>query len=217
MAAPTITTKIADGSNTPITPTNVSGVLTAHVDYGSNLRRKLNLAGSVACYMYLSDVAGTKPCAEIGTTAANTEYEFDLSQPFTFYAAAKTDSTLGTDGAIGASTTDLAEVTVVMIADLNKIVRTDSYAVGLGQVKAYDLDNCTYAAGGILLVGEANAPLNAGNVLGVLSACIVTEDASGGPYLWFYDKANNKLMLFSAIGSELSSGTVKGTVILLKQ
>lgn len=216
MTAPTITTKIADGANTPITPSDVSGVLTAEVDYGVTTLRYLNLAGSVACYMYLSDEAGSLPVGEIGTTAANTNDKWELSTPLTFYAVAKDDATLGANNAIGDSTTDIAEVTVVMIADLNKIVRIDSFTLGLGNMKAYDFSKCVYATGGIGFDADIGSD-SVGGVLGMFSANFVKSDLSAH-YGGYYDKENKKIVLYKADGSQVAADTeVAGTVLLLRR
>jgi hypothetical protein len=197
-----------------------TGQIVAHVDFGTAVNNMVVKGkASAASYVYLSAEVGSLPVCEIpATTAADLTKTFNFSNTVSIYIADKTDATLdSTTHAIGEETTLISEYFISVIPDLNKIVRMDSFTVGMSNVKAYDISKYKYVTGGIPLVNDV-ALANMGGVLGVVSASIVKSDLAGGPYYWFYDKANDKLVLYSAVGTQLSANTeVSGTVILMKQ
>ena len=223
MAAPTVTTKIvnyaADGTRSDLSPSDVSGVLTSEVDYGTNLVRQLNVkVGSGTAYMYLSEDAGTLPIATLGTTAVDTAQYFNLENETTFYVIASGDTDIdATTHAIKdtAAFANTAEVSVIMVADLNKIVVKNSFTVGLGNTAVLSMSKVSYATGGINIkaaLGKVNLPD---------FYCMIRADVWDGTpktYPACYNAETGKLVVFQGFNAaELAANTVVyGTAVMIK-
>ena len=205
--APTITYsnfKIKTGGET-FTAANDSGKFKLTVPASAGLSAvTINTLASAASYMYLSDAAGTKPVAEIGTAAADLTGTFSVLGGMTFYIADKTDATLdSTTHAIGESTTLISTYVVEIDASLDVVKRYDSYTLGLGAATVYGFSKFRYTTGGIAIDKTT---------FGIISLSLK------GSYTWYFDKINGKIMIFSSGTTEVDAGTqIDMTVFAIRQ
>ena len=182
------------------------GTLTVKVPYAK--RDLLASAGLIVTasaadtYFYTSTTTGATSTVKVGTTATTLTGTFDITEGLTIAASAA-----------GTLTADNHSDYTVAIVLTNKVIVGNNFAIGLGNVVAVDITNYDYSSnastGGIPLKIESP-------VQGILSATFMSS--SGGPYtLCYFDKATQKLRVYSAAGSELNSVLVSGTLLLLKQ
>ena len=165
----------------------------------------ISLTASAAdTYFFTSQETGATSTIKIAATATAVTGTFDISNGMEIAASAA--------GTLTADNHSDYDVEVVLV---DKVEAVNNFAVGLGNVVAYDITKFQYSnnasTGGIPL--SLNGP-----VFGVLSVSMARDDGTtGGPYLWYFDKAKKKLRLFTAVGTELNGVSVGGTVLLLKQ
>lgn len=180
----------------PINATLSSSTFTVKVPYAKKSllsSAKLTLTASAAdTYFFTSQTTGATSTVKVGTTATALTATYDISAGLEIAASAA-----------GTLTADNHSDYDVEIVITDKIVFAESCTVGLGNSRTYSLINCTYKTDGIELPGK--------DILAVINA-----SAKGG-YICYYDKTTNKLLLYSAIGTQVSNNTlVDVTVFALK-
>lgn len=212
MAAPTISgTVTVKVGGTEYACTASSNTLTAHIPYGSSVNEvEIKAGASAAASFYLDNTVGTESVCSVTTSAAYLQagspaanVKFDMTYGFKFYLTASATTTLG-------DSTEISDAyTIVLVADLDKVVVTNSYSVGLGNLRKFEITNFRYVAGGID-VGLAD-------VFGVIAGQVVSGDTLVGAGSFYVDPATNKLLFFVAAGTQVSAGTkVNATLLAIK-